>query len=474
MGSATQGQHPSGGQDGHAAPKPGPGAPARLIGLYTAHREKLWALGDQVMVSGVNFLTIAAIARPLGPEGLGLFFWAYVVFLFFKAVHIAVIVSPMMSLGPKQAPDDQPGYYGTVLVHQALLAVVTAVLIPPVLQALYLFDAEIDVRHLAVPLIAATLGDQIQDAVRRYLFTKAKPMAAFLNDTIAYMGRLALLVGLPLLAGVVLDGALTFWIMAGFSVAAALIGAFWFEPLRIARTSLVRISRSHWDFSKWLFGMSVLQFCSGHAIIMVAGVVLGAVAMGAIRSTLNILAPIQVLTLALQNVAPMRASTLYKEQGAGALVTYLTRLAGIGLAISLGIAALGWLFAEEIVGLLYGPDFVPYAYLINWWVIILTVRFLQFPLEVGLRAIEYTQPLFVTVAIEAVFGLGTAYFLAAWFGIPGTMTGLIVAHVIPVTVLTILLRRRLAPELVEAQADGPPTDGRFLRPGRGRTPPSGA
>ncbi len=453
--------------EGEAQISPSPSAlRARLMGLYAGHQEKLWALGDQMMVSGVNFLTIAAIARPLGPEGLGLFFWAYVVFLFFKAVHIAVIVSPMMSLGPKQDPENEPGYYGTVLVHQAILALVTALLIPPVLELLYRFDADIDVRHLALPLIAATLGDQVQDAVRRYLFTKGRPLAAFFNDAIAYMGRLALLFGLPLAAGLVLDSALTFWIMAGLSFTAALVGVFWFDPIKIDGRSVTAVSRSHWDFSKWLFGMSVLQFCSGHAIVMVAGGVLGATAMGAIRSTLNILAPIQVMTLALQNIAPMRASVLYKEHGAGALLTYLVRLSGIGLAISLGIALVGWLFAEEIVGLLYGADFVPYAYLVNWWVIILTVRFLQFPLEVGLRAIEYTRPLFVTVTIEAVFGLGTAYFLAAWFGIPGTMTGLIVAHIIPVTVLTILLRHRLRPELHQNTKTDATRHGSLARTGR--------
>lgn len=416
---------------------------SRLLALYHAHHDKLWVLGDQVMVSAVNFLTIAAVAKALGLQGFGLFAWAHIVFLFFKAVHIALIVSPMMSLGPKQKPEDQGAYFGTIVVHQLVLAAVTLALIPLVLLSFALIDPEIDLRWMSAALVAATIGDQVQDFVRRYLFTKSRVLAAFANDVIAYLLRLAILVALPFALGVALDGALAFWIMAGTSFLAAAIGFLWFEPLRFERIAMVRVSRSHWDFSKWLFGMGVLQFCSGHAIVMVAGLVLGATAVGAIRSTMNILAPIQVFTLALQNIAPVRASSLFKDEGAPALNAYLSKLASAGLVASFAIAVIGWVFAEEIVELLYGPEFVPYAWLVNWWVVIFTIRYLQFPLEVGLRSIEYTKPLFITVTIEAVFGLGMAYFLAQWFGLQGTMFGLVIAHIIPVTVLSILFFRRI-------------------------------
>ncbi len=426
---------------------PGPGgAMGRVRRLYDAHNNKVWTLGDQVMVSGVNFLTIAAIARPLGPDGFGVFFWAYIVFLFFKAIHIAVIVSPMMSIGPKQEPAQEPGYFGTVMVHQAGLALVTALTVPLILGLFASIDAGMDVRDLALPLIAATLGDQVQDSLRRYLFTKGRPLAAFANDVVTYLVRVALLFALPMVAGITITGALALWIMAATSFGAVLVGLPWIDPVRFDRASMTRVSRSHWNSSKWLFGMGVLQFCSGHAIVQVAGIVLGPATVGGIRSTLNILAPIQVITLALQNIAPQHASRVYKAEGPEALTRFLLKLAGAGLVVSLGIAIAGWLFAEPIVRLLYGEDFVPYAYLINWWVIILTVRFLQFPLEVGLRSLEYTRPLFITVAIEAVFGLSSAYFLAQHFGIAGTMCGLVVAHIIPVTVLTILFLKRVRDE----------------------------
>ncbi len=435
--------------DGAAKPITGgasvaePGSGGRLQSLYRRHGNAVWTLGDQLMVSGVNFLTIAAIARALGLEGFGLFNWGYLVFLLFKSIHLAVIVAPMMSIGPKQRPEDEGAYFGTIVVHQAGLAALTALLIPLTLAAFVLIDPEIDLRHMALPLIAAAVGDQVQDMVRRYLFTKHRPIAAFLNDVIAFMVRLVLLFALPFGFGVDLDGSLVFWIMGGTSLAAAAVGAFWIQPLRFERVSLIRVSRTHWDFSKWLFGTAVMQFCSGHAIVMVAGIVLGAAALGGIRATLNILAPIQVLTLALQNIAPVHASAIFKDHGIPAMKTYLYKVTGVGVAASLAIVVAGVFFAEDIVRLMYGEEFVPYAWLVNWWAIIFTIRYLQFPLEVGLRSIEFTRPLFVTIMIEAVFGLGSAYFLASWFGIQGTMFGLAIAHIIPVTVLSILLFRRL-------------------------------
>ncbi len=436
-----------------AAPSPDGSAPAgplaavsrsqKAVVLYQAHRQKLWALGDQVMVSAVNFLTMAIVARVLGVEQFGLFFWSYVVFLLLKAMHQALIVAPMMSIGPKKAPHERPTYYASVVLHQLALVALTVIVVPLVLEAFVLADPQIDLRALTWALIAASIGDQVQDSVRRYMFTHGRVIAAFANDVIAYLARLGLFYGLYFFTEVRIDGEMAYWLMALTSLSAAAIGFFWFETLKFERIAIEANTRHHWTFSKWLFGMGVLQFCSGHAMTLVGALVIGQAAYGGIRATYNILAPIQVFTLALQNVAPVRASELYKAEGTQPLVGYLVKLALAGIVFSAVIGLLGWLFAEDFVRLLYGEEFVPYAGLINWWVLIFAIRWLQFPLEVGLRAIEYTQPLFISVVIEAVFGLSAAYFIASWYGLNGVMAGLVMAHIIPVTVLTVCFLRRI-------------------------------
>ena len=69
----------------------------------------------------------------------------------------------------------------------------------------------------------------------------------------------------------------------------------------------------------------------------------------------------------------------------------------------------GSLFATQIVVLLYGEEYRPFAYLIHWWAVVYLIGFLEFPLETGLKAIEHTRPLFYTVVIEAIFATATSY-----------------------------------------------------------------
>ncbi len=444
-------QHDQPDEPGHRTSPSTPHPPAaagltpwvRALTLYRAHRAKLWALGDQGMVSLVNFLTMAAVARALGVEQFGVFFWSYVIFLLIKAMHQALIVAPMMSIGPKQEPEHRPTFYASIWVHQGALAIVSALLVPLLLTLFALVDPALDLRSLTLALIAACLGDQAQDLIRRYMFTHGRVVAAFANDVIAFAVRLALFFYIEFGLGQTITGELAYWIMAGTSGLAALVGLFWIDSLRFDRAAIARVTAHHWTFSKWLFGMGTLQFCSGHAMTMVSSLVLGPAVYGGIRATYNILAPIQVFTLALQNVAPVRAAELYKHEGSGPMLRYLSKLAVAGLVFSGIIGVLGWLFAEDIVRLLISEEFVPYAWLVNWWIVIFAVRWLQFPLEAGLRAIEYTRPLFVSVVIEAVFGLSAAYVLAKSFGVQGTMFGLVIAHIIPVTVLTVLFLRRI-------------------------------
>ena len=84
----------------------------RIVGLVRRHRHTNWALMDQGMVSGANFLTTILIARHLGIEEFGRFTLAWLVVLFTTSLQMAVVVSPMMSIGPKQDGEHAPAYFG--------------------------------------------------------------------------------------------------------------------------------------------------------------------------------------------------------------------------------------------------------------------------------------------------------------------------------------------------------------------------
>ena len=77
-----------------------------------------WAFTDQAMVSGVNFLTGLLLARSLGIEAFGKFTLLWMTVLFVNSIQMAVISSPMMSIGPKQDKKDEDIYYQAVMLQQ--------------------------------------------------------------------------------------------------------------------------------------------------------------------------------------------------------------------------------------------------------------------------------------------------------------------------------------------------------------------
>jgi len=57
-----------------------------------------WLMADQALVSGMNFLTTATLARMLGVHNFGIFSVFYILLQYLNTVPMAIIVSPIMSM----------------------------------------------------------------------------------------------------------------------------------------------------------------------------------------------------------------------------------------------------------------------------------------------------------------------------------------------------------------------------------------
>jgi len=90
---------------------------------------EVWAISDQALVSGTNFLTNVIVARSLGISQFGIFALAWTAMLFFYSLQMALISAPMMSLGPKTPPADRRLYWGSVIMQELLFALACAGLI---------------------------------------------------------------------------------------------------------------------------------------------------------------------------------------------------------------------------------------------------------------------------------------------------------------------------------------------------------
>jgi O-antigen/teichoic acid export membrane protein len=393
------------------------------------------------MVSGVNFITGILLARYLGLSEFGVFTLVWMAVLFASSLQFAFISAPMMSIGPKQATDEAPGYYGAVLSQQVVFAVLSFVFLYVGVKVSGYFFPDWQVQHLALPLASVAFAFQMQDFIRRYFFTNNRGRAAFVNDAISYLGQLGLLIWFFRTAR--MDSATVLWIIAGTSLVAVLAGIFSLEHMRWDRAILGSVARRHWHFSKWLTGSALMQWTSGNFFIVAAGGVLGASAVGALKAAQNVMGVTHILFQGLENIVPVKAGNYYHQGGSKALVLYLRKVAWAGGLATSAIAAFAVLFPEFLLNLFYGDEFAPYANLLRWYAAVYLVIFIGLPLRSGLRAIEHTRPVFTGYLLTTVFALVVFYPLVHGLGLLGVMIGLLAMQLIMQAVLWISLRKQL-------------------------------
>lgn len=399
-----------------------------------------WALLDQGLVSGVNFLTGVLLARLLGVEGYGVFSLAWMAVLFLNGIQTALIISPMMSIGAKEE-GGAPEYFAAVLLQQAVLAGISFVLVLLGARLSIAWFPEWRIASLGLPLALCSAGFQLQDFVRRYFFTVERMVAAFANDVVSYMGQL---LGLVVLASVgLLDAAGALWVIAGTSLLAALVGLAGFGRLCLRLATTREVARRHWRFSRWLVASALMQWTSWNFFVVAGATQLGPLAAGAMRATQNIIGVTHILFQGLANVVPVQAAKALHQGGAHRLRRYLVRVAAWGGGATAGLCLIAGVGAEFWLQLFYGTEYLDYAFVLRWWAASYLLIFFGVPLTSGLRALENTRPMFVAYCVITVFSLALAVPAVKLLGLHGAMAGMLVSQLLLQGILASSLRRRL-------------------------------
>jgi O-antigen/teichoic acid export membrane protein len=154
---------------------------------------EIWALTDQAVVSATNFLTNVMLARFMGLREFGIFVLAWMSVLFVNSLQTALIVAPMMSIGPGQKEEDRPSYFGAVVFQEFALVSFCFVLVFVVLKTSSGFFRHADLAHLALPLAVSAFAYQMQDFVRRYFFATRRSRLALADDALSYLTQLPIL-----------------------------------------------------------------------------------------------------------------------------------------------------------------------------------------------------------------------------------------------------------------------------------------
>lgn len=389
-----------------------------------------WALADQGMVSGANFLTGVILARYLGIDGFGVYTLGWAVLLFIGSIHASFIIGAMMSIGPAYSDEDAPGYYGAVIVQNLGVSVVGTVL---VIIGVYLsgwLAPEWGLEALLWPLAFAVFAALWQDFFRRYFFTRGRSAAAFKIDAIRYLGQVGVLFVLFQLYPDGLDSNRAMWITAITAAIPLVVCPFAMGKVTWSWHTTRVVAVRHFQSSKWVAGSAPLEWLSEYIFYFAAGSFVGSAAVGAVRATQNIVGVAHILFNGLINVVQVRAAKYYGQAGLAALSKYLqqvTWLAGSTTAIICLIFAITPTFWLR---LFYGDEYVEYGELVRWWALVYSVNIFILPLRTGLRVFETTRPIFTSRVWAALFAVASVMVVFDWFGHEGAVIGILFSKLI--------------------------------------------
>jgi O-antigen/teichoic acid export membrane protein len=408
--------------------------------LQTFLGREIWALADQSIVSATNFLTNVMLARFMGLREFGVFALAWMSVQFVNSLQNALIIAPMMSIGPKQEEKDRPAYYGAVVFQELVLVSFCFILVYTVLKISGNFIRFSDVRQLALPLAVSAFAYQMQDFVRRYFFVTRQSHRALADDSLSYLSQLPILFLLHRAGHLTSANAL--WVMAGTSIIGILPGLLWMEPLQFNLACIGAIWRRHWKISRWLSASALMQWTSNNLFVIAAPVYYGAAAAGVLKASQNLMGVTHVWFQGLDNVVPAESARRLRHGGVRSMLAYtrsiLVRWGGLTLifAIAISISPAFWL------RLMYGPEMAQYSYILRLYALLYVVVFLGGPLRAALQALEYTAPIFWSYLALTAFAFSFAVPMAKWLGLSGSLFGLIGSQILFQSIVGIALFMR--------------------------------
>ncbi len=406
----------------------------RSVALTWAGRG-FWAISDQVLFAGTNFVFNLLLARNSDPAAYGAFAIAFTVFLIISTLHTALITDPMLIYGAERYASFQPTYLAVLFYWHFLLCAGLALALALAGAACWLVGlGELPAAFLAVA--GASPFIPLVWLVRRACYIRFEPHRA----AIAGLGYLVLM-----LAGLfVLERAGLFSVVAALAMMSlsAIIVALWLlvaiKPSfsSVSRDFFWEVTRRHFNLGRWGAGVGLLSGAEG--LLYIALPFHGDLAAsGALKALTNLTLPMISLSIGLSTLV---APTLARRAARGSIRSITMAVIAAEFAIGLGY----WLFLgvgrTQIFDLVYAGQYREVSPLV--WIIgaqpiaIAAGHILSRVLMVRDRPEFVFWSYLLFAAYNAVFGV----LLCLVFGIQGAVISIVLGSSIASLSQLLLLR----------------------------------
>jgi len=384
-------------------------------------QEGYLAAADQAVISASNFIATIILARGISPTELGVYGVGFTALRLVRSLQEGLVIQPLNVFGAALDESEFRPYAASASLIQLGLALGTSALAAFggwLLSALG--------NDTAGPALFALwfsfLWWQLQEHIRRMLYTRSAVFHALVNTVIANAVRLLLLIWWASRAELSGTGGLH---AIGWGSLAALAPGLWLtrKAWAVKPHNLIETWKRNWGFGRWIVGSSLANWLAVEFYpILTAGMISFAAA-GAYRALQNLVAPVHLLLRAIDTFLTPRAARLYEQNGLPALGRTLKLIYLAGGVPILGLLSLAMLFPGQLLEALYGETYLAYKDGIALMALFYALLFTYSPLQTAFKATRTSRPIFIAnlAAITVMFSVGI-WAILRW-GVYGTIVG---------------------------------------------------
>jgi O-antigen/teichoic acid export membrane protein len=432
-------------------PLPKSGGMMKLMG------KGAWAITDQALFAGSNFIMNIVLARPawLSEHAYGAFSVAFAVFLLIGTVHTSLLTEPMIVFGSGRYREKNSEYLGLLIYGHLAFVLPCSVIL--------LITGLIMRNYGTHTLSQAMIGLSVAGPMILFLWLMRRACYLRMEPALAAWGGLLYMVlmlgGLWMLSKLRTPGGEALLradtALGVMGISSLIVGLWLMVRLHASRPHHVgefmgEVLQTHWDYGRWACGTQAVLWAQRNIyyLILPASKTLGLAESGALRAMMNLTLPLTQATTAL---AILLIPVLVKARKDGTfermmfLSLSLFTVAGALYGLFLGM------FHYPIVSVVYHGNYIRYSYLL--WIVGSSLLFggVVDVLGAGLRALERPDQMFWSNIWSTVIALSIGLACLAYWGVMGAAIGLTVSSAIKAAAMWVFYRRLLKKGPVQAE-----------------------
>jgi O-antigen/teichoic acid export membrane protein len=404
-----------------------------------------FAILDQGLISGSNFLTSVLLARWLVPAQYGAYAVAFGIYVLLTVVYQSLVLEPMSVFGGSSYRNCLRGYLGSLVwVHVTLSLAICLVFGASAIVAQTMAHSEGLAGALAGVTIACPfiLGFGM---VRRGFYLELSPAKSALGAFVYSAFSIAALYALYHRG---LLSAFSAFLLMGLAAAATTF--YLFLRLRAelrgsdsAAPLVNQVWKRHWGYGRWALASSVAGWIPAYIYYPLLGSFGNIVHSGQLKALMNFTLPMEQTKAALGMLLLPYAARVHDKEGRSSASVLSMRMT----LVSLGGAVVYWAlilpFQGPVFHFLYSGRYMEVVHLLPVVAFGSIVWSAAYGPAIALRAME--SPASVFIAFSLATGLSLLIGIpATWmFGLKGAIWGSNLADVLSLVLVLLVLRRKI-------------------------------